>query len=302
MWHKELGKSGVLVPEIGLGTWGYRSDPAPLQRGFEAGAVFVDTAETYETESVIQEAVKRFSRPVFLATKISPQNFRALDFRRAVDSSLRRLGVSSIDLLQLHAPNPEVPIEETIGVMSDLVDTGKVRFIGVSNFSVDELQAAIKVCAKHRIVSNQVRYNLADRTIEGGLLQFCQANDITVIAYSPLGRDITRLRDADPEGVIAALSRETGKSTAQIALNWCVSKSGVIAIPKGTSIEHVLENCAASDWRLSPEQVAQLDAHIRFRRRNRFDTFVRRYTPPGLRSMALRAAGRLPTSVRRRLT
>jgi diketogulonate reductase-like aldo/keto reductase len=132
-------------------------------------------------------------------------------------------------------------------------------------------------------------------------LQFCQANQITVIAYSPLARGFDRIRDCDPGGLLDRLSMVTGKSPAQIAINWCLCKDGVIAIPKGNSEEHILENCAASDWRLSAEHQALLDAGIQFRHRTRVDILMRRYMPGPLRPIAQRALSSLPRGLRRRL-
>jgi diketogulonate reductase-like aldo/keto reductase len=238
---------------------------------------------------------------VFLATKVSARNLHHGDLLRSAEGSLRRLGVDYIDLYQVHYPNPEIPIEETMGAMEQLVDEGKVRYIGVSNFSLEQLVAACRATPKHPIVSNQVRYNLADRTIENGLLQYCQANGITVIAYSPLGRELPRLIDCDPNGLLPRISRETGRTIAQIAINWCLCNDGVIAIPKGNSVEHVLENCAASGWRLSDEHIRLLNSEIAFHRRNRFDTLIRKLMPANLVPFAKRCAGMLPRDLRRRL-
>jgi len=302
MLAKELGRSGVLLPEIGIGTWDFHGSPDTLRRGFEAGALFIDTAESYGTEAVVGEALRGLRDRVFVATKVSPGNFRRARLQASVDSSLQRLGVNTIDLLQLHQPNPAVPIQETMDALSDLVDEGKVRFVGVSNFSVAELQEAQKALRKYPIVSNQVRYNLSDRTIENGLLQYCQANHITVIAYSPLARGLHRLEDCDPSGVLDRLSQAIGKSPAQIALNWCLSKDMVVAIPKGNSVEHILENCAASNWRLTAEQIDSLDSSIQYRRRGRFDALLRRLMPRALRPIALRALECLPRGLRRRVS
>jgi len=251
---------------------------------------------------VVREALEGLRERVFIATKVSPQNFRDTDLRKSVDSSLHRLGLDAIDLLQLHEPNPAIPIEETMGAMADLVDAGKVRFIGVSNFSVAQLQEAQRALGRYPIVSNQVRYNLIDRTIEKDLLHHCQINHITVIAYSPLARDFSRIRDCDPRGIIDDLARLTGKSSAQTVINWCLSKDQVVAIPKGNSAEHILENCGASDWRLSAEQIGLLDANIQHRHRSGFDMLVRRYMPSALRKISLRAVNCLPRSLRRRIT
>lgn len=298
---KELGRSGALLPEVGLGTWNYHAGAAALRRGLEAGALFVDTAESYGTEAVVGQAARGLRERVFIATKVSPQNFLAPDFKRAADASLRRLDVDQIDLLQLHHPNSGIPIEETMGAMAELIDVGKVRFAGVSNFSIQEMKAAQVALGKHPIVSNQVRYNLVDRTIEKGLLGYCQSHGITVIAYSPLARGFHRIGDCDPSGVIRTLARETGRSPAQIALNWCLCKDGVVAIPKGNSEDHILDNCAASDWRLTSEQVSMLDSAIQHYQRGKFDALLRRLIPGSARGFALRAVALLPRPVRGRI-
>jgi diketogulonate reductase-like aldo/keto reductase len=284
---KELGRTGVLIPEVGIGTWNHHAGAHPLRCALEAGALFLDTAESYGTEEVVREAVKGLRDRVLIATKVSPQNYRRTDLRKSVDASISRLGIETIDLLQLHHPNPAISIQETMGAMSELVDAGKVRFIGVSNFSLVQLQEAQTALTKHSIVSNQVRYNLIDRTIEKGLLQYCQANGITVIAYSPLARGLSRITDCDPDGAIPALARITGKSCAQIVLNWCLCKDRVAVIPGANSEQHVLENCGASDWRMTAEQVSQLDAKIQFRHRTGLDALLRRNMPRSLERTAV---------------
>ncbi len=301
MWTKRLGQTDGQIPEIGLGTWNYHAGPDPLRRGLEAGALFIDTAESYGTEPVVREAMAGLRDRVFLATKVSPQNFHRADFFKSVDASLRRLGTDTIDLLQLHEPSLAIPIEETMGAMADLIAAGKVRYAGVSNFSVVQLQDAQKALGKYPIVSNQVRYNLIDRTIEGDLLEHCRAHQVTVIAYCPLARGLGRVRDCDPSGVIDDVARTANKSPAQVVLNWCLCHEGVVAIPKGNSEKHVLDNCGAAGWRLSPDQIALLDARILHRRRNRLDELARRYMPRSLQSLASRAVRFLPAGMRRRI-
>lgn len=299
MLLKTLGRTGVSIPEIGLGTWDYRGGAAPLRKGIEAGANFIDTAESYGTETVVGEAIRGIREKVFIATKVSPQNFRGDDLRKSVDASLSKLGIETIDLLQLHHPNPAIPIPETMGAMSDLVDEGKIRFCGVSNFSMTEMQAAQKALGKYPIVSNQLRYNVIDRTVEKEILPYCNANGITVIAYSPLSKGLGRITDCDPTGVIAEIARATGKTPAQIIINWCLCKDGVIAIPKANSEAHILENCGASGWRLSAEQIAQINSRILFRHRNKFDALARKLMPRSLHKIAVRARDLLPPRLRR---
>ena len=128
---------------------------------------------------------------------------------------------------------------------------------------------------KYRIVSNQVRYSLMDRSIEVDLLRYCQESRITIIAYSPLGHGLDKVRRRDPKGVLGRVAAMTGKTEAQVALNWCISKEGVVAIPKASSIEHVAENCYASGWKLTPQQVRMLDG-IKFRCRGWAEVTLRR--------------------------
>lgn len=259
MEHKELADTGLALPEIGLGTWQYTGGVAPLRRGIELGAFLIDTAEAYGTEEVVGRAVQGVRDHVFIATKVSPSHFRRRELLQAADRSLRLLRTDFIDLYQLHWPNPHVPIAETMSAMEELVDAGKVRYIGVSNFSVVQLTEAQAACRRYRIVSNQVPYSLVDRRIEAEILPYCQQQRITVIAYSPLARGLSNLRARDRQDALQRIAAETGKTPAQVALNWCIARPNVIAIPKANSIAHIEENCLASGWRLSPGQLRFLE-------------------------------------------
>ena len=260
---KELGSTGVKLPEIGLGTWQYGGGTEPLIKGVDLGAFLIDTAEMYGTEGWVGKAVKDRRDTVFIATKVSGNNLRHGEVLNAAEKSLKRLETDSIDLYQIHWPDPRVPIGETMQAMETLVDQGKVRFIGVSNFSVEELQEAQASMDKYKIVANQVEYSLLDREIEEDLLPYCEKNNITVIAYSPLARgrltskSIVRQRKA--MGELQKIAQETGKTMAQVALNWCNAKPHVISIPKSDKVDRVVENCHASGWRLSNEQMATLN-------------------------------------------
>ena len=260
MNYQELGSSGVQIPDVGLGTWVYTGGNGPLRRGVELGAFLIDTAEMYRTEDAVGDAIRGIRDEVFLATKVSPSHFRRRDVLKAADESLKRLKTDVIDLYQLHWPNPRIPIAETMGALEELVEAGKVRYIGVSNFSVEEMEAAQAALSKSRVVSNQVEYSLAERSIEAAALPYCQANGITVIAYSPLARGLGNLvRDAGA-GALADVAARTGRTAAQVALNWCLNHERVMVIPKTNSTARVEENCAASGWRLSREDAATLDA------------------------------------------
>jgi hypothetical protein len=275
MKTRELGQTGVFLPEVGIGTWNYRAGPDPLRRGIEEGALLIDTAESYGTESVVGEAIKDVRDRVFLATKVSPIHFRRRDLLEAANGSLRRLKTDHVDLYQLHRPNYVVPIEETMGALEELVEIGKVRFIGVSNFSVGELKKAQAVLSRTRIVANQVRFSLVERSIELGLLQFCQKNSITVIAYSPLARGLENIRRRDPAGILGKVGAEVGRSEAEVALNWCTSRDRVVVIPKTASVSHMVQNCRAGTFRLSSDQLRLLDEGIGFKRRGFIESTFR---------------------------
>jgi diketogulonate reductase-like aldo/keto reductase len=273
---KPLGGTGVMVPEIGLGVWRYSGGVEPLRQGIELGAFLIDTAEMYGTEDVVGQAIKGLRERIFLATKVSADHLRYDDVLRAAEASLQRLETDYLDLYQIHWPNSSVPIQETMRAMETLVDRGLVRHIGVSNFSVQQLQAAQAAMSKYPIVSDQVLYNLNRREIERDLLPYCLMQNITIIAYTPLddGRLATRSwfpqnwRMHAIEEVATYMRRMQAleqiaiymqKTLAQVALNWCTSRPNVIAIPKSSSLTRIVENCQASGWRLSPEQIRFLD-------------------------------------------
>ena len=263
MEFKKLGSTDTKVPEIGIGVWRYSGGVEPLRRGIQAGATFVDTAEIYGTEKVVGEAIKDIRDRVFIATKVSGTHLRYDQVLQAAEGSLGRLNTTCIDLYQIHWPNSNIPIEETIRAMETLVDRGLVRYIGVSNFSASELRAAQAAAKRYPIVANQVLYNLNHREIERELLSYCLNNQVTVIAYTPL--DDGRLtkpqwRPNRRMRALQAVATQVEKSAAQVALNWCTSRPNVIAIPKSDRASRVAENCDASGWRLSPAQIQFLDA------------------------------------------
>jgi len=272
---KELDGTGVVLPEIGLGTYLYRGTAELLRKGLDLGATFIDTAELYQNEEVVGRAVKGIRDQVFVATKT--HHFKYHEVIQSAEASLLRLGIDTIDLYQLHYPNASVPIAETMSAMEELVQQGKVRFIGLSNFTVPEFRKAQAALKRNKLVSNQVRYSIVDRTIERELLPFCQLHKVTLIAYSPLGHNFRNVLAADPVGALEQVTRAVQKTKAQVALNWCLLKPGVVVIPKTESEAHMLENCKASDWRLTPEHLAKLDRAIKFRCRSRLRVALRRF-------------------------
>lgn len=276
METRQLGNTGVQVPVIGMGTWNVAppDDYAPavidereiikaLRFGIERGLTHIDTAEMYgngRAERLIGQAIRGVDRSsIFIASKLEPEHLEYQEVPRAAKASLKRLGTDHLDLYQIHWPSSTVPFEETLGAMEGLVDEGIVRFIGVSNFSVSQLQQAQKAMSRHRVVSNQVRYNALDRGIEQDLLPFADTEGITITAYSPFA--VGRLFEYPGEGadVVARLARKYGKTPAQVYLSWLVSRSQVIAIPKAVQIKHLEENAAAAGWRMEPQDYEAID-------------------------------------------
>ena len=261
---KSLGNTGVMVPELGIGVWRYSGGVEPLRRGIELGSTLIDTAEVYGTEDVVAQAVRGIRDRVFIATKVSGAHLRYDDVLRAAEVSLQRLDTGYIDLYQIHWPNWSVAIQETMRAMEALVDRGVVRYLGVSNFSTQQLRMAQAAMSKYPIVSNQVLYNLNRREIEWELLPYCLMSQVTIIAYTPLddGRLATRPSFSPSRGMQALelVANQVQKTLAQVALNWCTSRPNVITIPKSNSVARIEENCQASGWRLSPAQIQFLDA------------------------------------------
>ncbi len=264
--------TGEELPLIGQGCMGVggefskdlsqrKSHMAALELGIDLGMTFLDTAEVYaagHSEEIVGEVAFGKRDKLFIATKFSPENHRYNQVIHAAERSLQRLKTDYIDLYQIHWPNLTIPIGETIRAMEDLVDSGKVRYIGVCNFSKREMRAAQLALGKHKIMSNQVEYNLFDRFIEGSVLPYCQSEQAIVIAYSPLDRGRTTDGDARKK-LLADLAIKYQRTPSQIALNWLTSQRSVVVIPKSVNLEHIRQNAAAVDFNLETEDKALID-------------------------------------------
>jgi diketogulonate reductase-like aldo/keto reductase len=270
---RALGKTGEKIPAVGLGTWeiggGMLSDSSSdeeaveaLRLGLERGMSLIDTAEMYgagHSEEVVSKVLGNWSKPAYVASKVSPSHFAYGDVLRSSKKSLERLKLKRMDLYQLHWPNSRVPIGETMRAMEKLVKDGLTRHIGVSNFSVEQMREAQAVLSRERIVSNQVEYSLVDRSIEKDVLPYCQQEGLTVIAYSPLGQGKIPRGRGEPFEVLDEIAAEHGRSRSQVALNWVLRKELVVSIPKAIDKDHVRENASVVGWNLSREDLARLD-------------------------------------------
>lgn len=244
------------LPAIGFGTWLYKGGAGVLVRATEQGFGFIDTAESYGNEDLVGSEIAAVRERVFLATKVSPENLRLADVIRHCMRSIERLGVSEIDLYQVHWPNPLIPINETMRGMRHLVEEGLVRYVGVSNFSVAQMQAAQAALGDIPLVSNQIRYNLVDRHMERETVAWCRGEGVAVIAYRPLAR--FELGPAKP--LVESIAADVGRPPAQVLLNWAIGGGGVTAIPKTDRIERVDDLIASTGWRLTGRQRRQLEA------------------------------------------
>ena len=258
----KLGKTGEKISVIGIGTWKLGSDKkkeiAAIKHGISLGINLVDTAEMYANEEIIGEAIS--GENVFIATKVSPANFNENSVIASCNSSLKKLGVKSIDLYQLHWPNYAVKITETMRAMEKLMDDGKIRNIGVSNFSIKELEEANAALKKYEIVSNQIEYSVLVRSVGDLLSDFCRKNKITIIAYSPFGSGaLYNKKYTECFEILKKIGTAHMKTPSQVALNWLISKGNISAIPKASSIEHMTENATSIGWELSKSEIKKID-------------------------------------------
>ncbi|MDV3278369.1 MAG: aldo/keto reductase, partial [Nitrososphaerales archaeon] len=224
MEYRTIGKTGEKISTIGMGTWKLgtiRSSKERLEqmdslrRGIELGINLIDTAEAYGSEPLVAEVIKDRRDSVFVATKVWPNHLHHDDVLEACKGSLQRLGIKQIDLYQVHWPNPRIPIRETMNAMEKLVRDGLVRYIGVSNFSVEQTKGAQDALTKSELVSNQVEYSLNQRSIEADILPYCEKQGMTVIAYSPLGSG-----SIPASHVPRAILTKYNATPAQAILNW----------------------------------------------------------------------------------
>src|SRR5256886_1138063 len=272
MQFRPLGRTHESIPIVGLGTWGIGGEMGPdssrdeaeieaLRLGLNLEMKLIDTAEMYgagHSEEVVARVLEGRRDRVFVASKVSPRHFAYDDVLAAAKRSLKRLGLKQMDLYQLHWPNSRIPISETMRAMEKLVNDGLVRHIGISNFSVEQMKEAQQSLSREKVVSNQVEFSLIDRSVEAGILQYCQKERLTLIAYSPLGQGKIPRGRGPSFKILDAISEKLGKSRNQVALNWVLQHDSVVAIPKAADTDHVKENADVAEWKLGSEDYQRL--------------------------------------------
>ena len=303
MRTRRLGRNGPVVSAIGLGcmgmstSYGVRDDPeslATIDRALDLGVTFFDTADIYGpflNEELVGRALRRRRDEVVLATKCGFVAPGVVDgspahIRKACDASLRRLGVDAIDLYYLHRVDPKVPVEESVRAMAGLVDAGKVRHLGLSEVNAGTLRRAQAI---HPITAVQSEYSLWTRDPEDGILAACRELGVGFVPFSPLGRgfltggvrsleslpadDFRRGIPRFQEGnlapnlrlvdQLAALGRELGRTPAQLALAWVLSRGPeVVPIPGTKRRQYLEENVAAASLDLSTAELARIEAAV----------------------------------------
>lgn len=266
MERRTFGWTGIELPVIGQGTWNMERDDRAsavraLRAGLDAGMTHVDTAEMYgagEVEELVGEAIAGRRDEVFLVSKVLPSNATRQGTIEACERSLRRLGTDRLDLYLLHWPGSH-PLDETIDAFEALVQAGKIRRWGLSNFDVHELEEALAIAGEGRIACNQVLYHLQERAIEHAVVPWCERHDVAVVAYSPFGSgDFPSPRSAGGR-VLEAIAAAHGASARQVALAFLVRHPSLFAIPKASDPRHVADNAKAGDLRLTDEELARID-------------------------------------------
>jgi diketogulonate reductase-like aldo/keto reductase len=256
--------SGEAIPKLGQGTWYLGEDPnkrdseiAALRLGLDLGLSLIDTAEMYgdgAAERLVGEAIAGRREEVFLVSKVLPQHATREGTLSACERSLKRLETDRIDLYLLHWRG-RIPLAETIEAFEILMAAGRIRYWGVSNFDVDDMEDLAATRGGDAVATDQVLYNLTRRGIEFDLLPWCRKFDLPIMAYSPIEQG----RLLNHPGLREIADRHPGTTQAQVALAWVLRLDNVCAIPRTGSRVHVRENRAALDLRLTAQDLADLD-------------------------------------------
>jgi diketogulonate reductase-like aldo/keto reductase len=259
-------RDGTIVPALGQGSWHLAQGRHPaaeeeeaLRTGLSLGMTLIDTAEVYSnghSEELIGRVIAGRRDDVFLVSKVLPTHVTGDGMGRACEASLARLGTDHLDLYLLHWRDGIADLSGVVTSFENLHSAGKIRAWGVSNFTVRDMENLFRVPQGDHCATNQVHYNLNDRSIEHDLLPWCEQHGMPVMAYSPLGGPgADLLRDPTLQRIGAA----HGCSAAAVALAWTIRSGRVIAIPESGSVAHVKENAVAFSLTLTPQELQTLN-------------------------------------------
>jgi diketogulonate reductase-like aldo/keto reductase len=260
-------RDGTVVAALGQGSWHLAQGRHPaaeeeeaLRTGLSLGMTLIDTAEAYSnghSEELIGRVIAGQRDRVFLVSKVLPTHVAGDGIARACEASLTRLGTDHLDLYLLHWRNGITDLSGVVKSFEGLRAAGKIRAWGVSNFTTRDMEDLFKVPKGDQCATNQVYYNLGDRSIEHDLLPWCERNGMPVMAYSPLGGPgASLLRDP----TLAQIGAAHDCSPSAVALAWTIHSGHVIAIPESGSVAHVKENAVALSLTLTEQELQTLDA------------------------------------------
>jgi diketogulonate reductase-like aldo/keto reductase len=246
-------KSGYEMPVLGLGTWELNGSECEriIRQAVEMGYKLIDTAEMYKNENQIGKALKGADREnLFITSKVDRAHLRKKDVLATCKKSLKDLRTDYLDLYLIHWPNDEIAIAETMGAMSQLVEEGIVRSIGLSNFNVERARAAIEASGVP-ICVDQVEYH--SLTKRKAIPDFCREEGIILTAYCPIARG--KVKDID---TIVEIGNKYGKSAAQVSLKWLIQK-GHSVVPKAGTEKHLRANMDLAGWELTQDEITAID-------------------------------------------
>jgi diketogulonate reductase-like aldo/keto reductase len=264
MKHKSFGETDKQVSIIGQGTWyidrGNRTSAvAALRKGLDLGMTHIDTAEMYDdAELVVAEAMAGRRDEVFLVSKVLPSNASRKGAVQACERSLKRLKTDRLDCYLLHWRG-SYPLEDTVAAFEQLVNDGKIRSWGVSNFDAGDLAEIFDVAGEGNIACNQVLYHLNERAIEHSVIPWCEAHSVAVVAYSPFGHDDFPSAQSAGGKALREIAARYGATPRQVALAFLTRWPTVFAIPKASSSGHAGDNAGAGNLTLTESDIAALD-------------------------------------------
>ena len=273
MINVELGKTGEKIPIIGQGTWGikkrhkpewYKQVKAALRRGIEIGMTHIDTAEFYGggiSEKIVGEVISGFRRDdLFITSKIFPGHIGENSMRKAIDKSLKRLGISHLDLYLVHWPSFILgsKIPKHMRVMEAALNEGKTRYIGVSNYSIKQFKKGQECLKKAELVTNQLNINVGKQKHIHESLPYYKKEGVTLTAYSPLGHRGFNNLEGELKEKLNKVAEAHSATMQQIAIAWLINHENVITIPKAFQIKHVESNCEAAEIKLSEDEIKLL--------------------------------------------
>ena len=265
-------KNGFEVPVLGIGAYRMggstihdinnddQRDISTIKKAIDMGITHIDTAEMYgggHNERIVGEAIKGYDRSsLVIATKVSPMSLHYGDVIAAAKNSLKRLGTDYIDIYLIHYPNFKIPIRETMEAMDYLLEKNIIKYIGVSNFNMEQFKKA-QSCTRNKIVVNQIPYSLKNRMAQkDGFLNYAQTHDVMVAAWRPIEGGML---SKNKVRIVDDICKKYNKTPSQVAINWLISQDNVVTIPGSRNIKHLEENLGALGWQLSQEDFRMLD-------------------------------------------